>query len=518
MFDENIYLCILKITSMNTSYAKWTLFIAAIVVFVLTIWYSDILIEKIAQDERNKVSIWANAIQRKATLVKYTNDFFEKVRAEEQYKAEMMAKAFQRINTATGHEDISFYTELISNNQSIPYILADKDGNITATKNLDEAYLKTINTPEKFFNALNKENYNVIPINYYKNFYVYLYYKESHIYTQLRDVLNDLLESFISEIVENSSSVPVIVTDSTQKNILAYGNINPYYIKDSNFMQASIASMQSENPPIKISIGLNNEGYVFYQESYILKNLRIFPIIQIILVLIFTTIAYLLFNFAWRSEKNQIWVGMSKETAHQLGTPLSSLMAWTEILRSENINPNIVVEIEKDIARLETITQRFSKIGSTPNLRAENIQEVILNFITYFKTRTSSKIAFHIDFPEKPIIIEINKYLFEWVIENLCKNAVDAMNGKGTITISILETKKHIEIDVKDTGKGIDSKAQKKIFKPGYTTKNRGWGLGLTLAQRIIKNYHNGSLEIKSSIPFKETVLRIKLKKLKKKK
>jgi len=206
---------------------------------------------------------------------------------------------------------------------------------------------------------------------------------------------------------------------------------------------------------------------------------------------------------------------MSKETAHQLGTPLSSLMAWTEILRNENINPDIVVEMEKDIARLETITQRFSKIGSTPDLSPENIQDIINNFIHYFKNRTSSKVVFQIDLPKKPIIVEINKYLFEWVIENLCKNSVDAMNGQGTITISINESKKYIEIFIKDTGKGIDSKIEKKIFKPGFTTKSRGWGLGLTLAQRIIKNYHKGNLDIKSSIPFKETILRIKLKKIK---
>ncbi|OQA91894.1 MAG: Sporulation kinase D [Bacteroidetes bacterium ADurb.Bin234] len=500
---------------MNTSYAKWTLFIAAIIVFALTIWYSNILIENIARDERNKIKIWADAIQRKASLVKYTNEFFEKVRVEEQNKAEMMAKAFQKINTASSNEDISFYTELISNNQSIPYILTDIDGNISATKNLDNEYLKKINTPEKLFQVLKNENYNVIPINYYKDLYIYLYYKESHIYKQLRAVLSDLLESFISEIVENSSSVPVIITDSTQKNILAYGNINPYFVKDSSFMQTTIANMQSENPPIYITLGINNYGYVFYQESILLKNLRIFPIIQIILVFIFAIIAYLLFNFAWRSEQNQIWVGMSKETAHQLGTPLSSLMAWTEILRNENINPDIVVEMEKDIARLETITQRFSKIGSTPDLSPENIQDIINNFIHYFKNRTSSKVVFQIDLPKKPIIVEINKYLFEWVIENLCKNSVDAMNGQGTITISINESKKYIEIFIKDTGKGIDSKIEKKIFKPGFTTKSRGWGLGLTLAQRIIKNYHKGNLDIKSSIPFKETILRIKLKKIK---
>lgn len=500
---------------MNTSYIKWKwiLFIGALIFFSLTIWYSNILVDDIAQGERNKIEIWANAIQRKACLVKYTNEFFQKVSIEEQRKANMMAKAFQRINNASPNEDISFYTELISENQTIPYILADKDGHISATKNLEESYLKKINTPEKLLNVLNEENYNVIPINYYKNFYVFLYYKESHIYTQLRDVLNDLLQSFLSEIVENSSNVPVIVTDSSRKNIIAFGNIDTTLIATPQKLAETIHEMESENTPIQISLGTDNEGFVFYQESYLLKRLRLFPIIQIILVLIFFVIAYILFSFAWRSEQNQIWVGMSKETAHQLGTPLSSLMAWVEILRSENTNPDTVNEIEKDIARLEIIAQRFSKIGSKPNLSKENLQEIVNQFIEYFKNRTSSKINFKLHLLDKPVYININRYLFEWVIENLCKNAVDAMNGKGTITINMIEEKKYIYIDVIDTGKGIDSKNQKKIFQPGFTTKNRGWGLGLTLARRIIKNYHKGSIVVKSSIPNKETILRIKLRK-----
>lgn len=503
---------------MNISYVKWKwlLFIIALFVFAITIWYSNILIDDIARDERNKIKIWADAIQRKASLVKYTNEFFEKVRIEEQNKANMMAKAFQRISNASPEEDISFYTELISENQTIPYILTDNMGNISATKNLDDNYLKTINTPEKLNLVLKNENYSLIPINYYQNFYVYLYYKESHIYTQLRAVIDDLLESFLSEIVENASSVPVIVTDSTQKNIITFGNIDSTLIKDENYVLQTIKDMQSENPPIQISLGVETDGYVFYQESFLLKKLRFFPVIQILLVLIFFVIAYLLFSFAWRSEQNQVWVGMSKETAHQLGTPLSSLMAWVEILKSEGIDPDTVSELEKDIARLETITQRFSKIGSKPNLTPENIQDVISNFILYFKDRTSSKIKFNINLPKKPIIIDINKYLFEWVIENLCKNAVDAMNGNGTISINVSEEKNYIYMYIHDTGKGIDSKNIKKIFKPGFTTKNRGWGLGLTLAQRIIKNYHQGSIDVKSSIPNKETIFRIKLKKNKK--
>jgi signal transduction histidine kinase len=275
----------------------------------------------------------------------------------------------------------------------------------------------------------------------------------------------------------------------------------------------TIALMEYENSPLKISLGENNDGYVFYQGSYLLKRLRIFPVIQFVLVLIFFTVAYFLFNYAWKSEQNQVWVGMSKETAHQLGTPLSSLLAWLELLRAENVDHNILSEMEKDISRLETTAQRFSKIGSMPSLKVENIQEVIRNFIEYFKDRTSEKIKFKLKLPENDIFININKYLFEWVIENLCKNAVDAMDGQGTITITLIEEKRHVYIEVQDTGKGINSKYQKKIFKPGFTTKNRGWGLGLTLSLRIIKNYHKGKINVKKSTSNKGTTFRIKLKK-----
>jgi signal transduction histidine kinase len=313
--------------------------------------------------------------------------------------------------------------------------------------------------------------------------------------------------------VDNSPSLSVVVTDSTQKNILKYGNIDTTRIHNSQYIQSLLKSMTSpNNPPIKISIG-NSSAYVFYAESAVLKIMRIFPVILILLFGLFLTVAYLLFRFARRSEQNRIWVGMSKETAHQLGTPISSLMAWMEILQNENISPDILNEINKDLIRLENITQRFSKIGSIPKLKMENINEIITNFIDYFKNRTSSKIKFNVYVPENKIDAMLNKHLFEWVLENLCKNAVDAMNGAGTIAIQVSEDKKYIYIDISDTGKGIESKNQKSIFEAGYTTKSRGWGLGLTLARRIINDYHRGKIILKSSTTIKGSTFRVKLKK-----
>ena len=495
---------------------KWnlTMAIAAMVIFSLLIWYSNHLIDRIANEEQGKIRIWAEAIQRKADLVTYSNDFFSFVAKEEELHANQIARAILKMADSKPGEDLVFYLDFLAENTTIPLIITDAKGNVTGTRNVDDAYQKTIDAPDKLQRVMMEENYIMLPpIHYFEDEYLYVYYKESHIYTGLRDYFNDLINNFFSEIVDNAPSLSVIVTDSTQENILKYGNIDTTRIHDSQYVQNLINSMKSpKNPPIKIAIG-NSSAYVFYAESGILKTMRMFPFILILLFVLFLTVAYLLFYFARRSEQNRIWVGMSKETAHQLGTPISALMAWTELLQNENVNPDILKEIDKDLVRLENITQRFSQIGSIPKLKSENINEIISNFIDYFKNRTSSKIKFNLYIPENKIDIMVNKHLFEWVLENLCKNAVDAMNGEGTISLYVNEYKKHIHIDIYDTGKGIGSKHQKNIFDAGYTTKNRGWGLGLTLARRIINEYHHGKIMLKKSVVGKGSAFRIKLMK-----
>ena len=495
---------------------RWSLIlaIAAMVTFPLLAWYSNSLMDKIAQEEQEKIRIWASAIQRKADMVTYSNELFSFIAKEEELHANQVGKAIIKMTTAKPSEDLGFYLDFIANNQTIPLIITDDKGNVTDTKNLDDKYLKRIATPDKLQQVMTEENYIMLPpIHYIGKEYIYVYYKESNIYTKLREYFDDLINNFFSEIVDNSPSLPVVVTDSTQKHILKYGNIDTTRINDSLYVQNLIKSMPSkENPPIKITIG-NSSAYVFYTESNILKTMRRFPIILILLFCLFLTVGYLLFRFARRSEQNQIWIGMSKETAHQLGTPISSLMAWTEILRNENVNPDILEEIDKDLVRLENITQRFSKIGSIPKLQIDNINEIVARFIDYFKNRTSSKVQFKVYIPENKIDIMLNRHLFEWVLENLCKNAVDAINGKGSISIHVNEDKNHVYIDISDTGKGIESKYQKSIFEAGYTTKSRGWGLGLTLSRRIINDYHNGKIMLKSSVMGKGSTFRIKLKK-----
>jgi signal transduction histidine kinase len=470
------------------------------------------MMDKMAKDERNKIVIWAEAIQRKAEVVAFTNKFFREVAEEEEMHANHIAKAIMRMSSSK-EEDISFYLDFITDNKTIPLILVDENNRITTTRNLDSSYLKLIDTPEKLQKTIVAEKYNKISINYHANKYNYLYYKESIIYTQLRDIFRDIIHNFFSEITNNTPSLPVIITDSSQQVVLLYSNIDSSRAQEPAYMKNLIKTMRLKNDPIQITFDGNTFAYVLYEESVILRTLRVFPIIQMFLTAIFIFVAYLLFSFARRLEQDQIWVGMSKETAHQLGTPLSSLMAWAEILENENVNPDIVKEINKDISRLENIAQRFSKIGSIPKLAIGNINSITCEFINYFQNRISSGIKFQIKIPEYPINACVNKHLFEWVLENLCKNAVDAMDGVGTITVEIQDDKQFVYIDISDTGKGIDPTRQKTIFEPGYTTKNRGWGLGLTLARRIINDYHNGKIEIKYSAINKGSTFRIKLKK-----
>lgn len=494
---------------------KLLLFGSAAVVFLVIIYYSNLLISNIANEERRRVELWADAISYKAELVNYTEKFFQTIKIEEGKRVAIFAQALQKANEASLDEDMTFYQNIISSNTTIPSIIVNKNGEIDCAVNVTPEVAKMKNISELGEQIF---DYDSIKIQYYQNQYNFVFYKESQIYTNLRIVLNNLVQSFFQEVVINSASVPVIVTDSSENVVIAYGNIDSAKLQNSSELHKIIAQMKQENKPIKITLPEDKTCFVFYEESSVLKQLRLFPFLQFFIVLLFGIIAYLLFSVARRSEQNQVWVGMSKETAHQLGTPISSLMAWNELLKDQCIDKSIISEIDKDVHRLETIAQRFSKIGSIPELKEENLVVILEDFLTYLQTRISGKVSIILNKPKNGnIILPINRYLFEWVIENLCKNAVDAMDGCGKITIDFIEEEKVVHIDITDTGKGIPQKKQKNIFKPGYTSKKRGWGLGLTLSKRIIKEYHKGKLIVKSSFLDKGTVMRITLAKSKKK-
>jgi hypothetical protein len=488
---------------------KWLLFASAAVIFTIIIIYSNRLIKKIAQEERQRIEIWAGAITYKTQIINETERFFDSIRIEEGNQAAIFAKAVKKVAEASLSEDITFYQDIISANKTVPTIIARPNGNIDAAINVPDDILAMRNISEMGDNIL---EYDSIKLSYYHRDYVMIYYKNSRIYGDFREMIDNLLESFFQETVINSASVPVIITDSTQINVIAAGNIDSTVINAPFKVNARLEKMREENEPIVLDWLDHGKCYVFYEESSVLKQLRLFPYIQWGIVFIFILIAYLLFSVSRRSEENRVWVGMSKETAHQLGTPISSLMAWTELLKEMPVDPSIPTEIGKDVHRLETIAQRFSKIGSVPVLEDTDIVPIIDDFTNYLQTRISSMVKIHFEKPDHPIVLPLNQQLFEWVIENLCKNSADAMNGKGDITISITEDKNKVYIDVTDTGKGIPQKMQRRIFSPGYTSKSRGWGLGLTLAKRIIQNYHKGKLFVKSSVIDQGTTMRIQLK------
>jgi len=372
---------------------KFILLIFAILIGIISLWYTNALVKELSREEKKKVALWAEGTKK-------------------------------LINIQDPNQDISFFVKVITNNKTIPLILVDENDSIISTRNLDST---KINMPR----YLNRE----------------------------------------------------------------------------------LEKMKEENEPFEIILANGHKNLIYYKHSILLTKLYYYPFIQLGVIFLFILVSYLAFSASRKAEQNQVWVGMSKETAHQLGTPISSLMAWLELLKEQEINTEILVEIKKDIVRLSTITERFSKIGSAPNLRINNINDILSQSIEYFKKRSSNLVVFSSNINEKEFLIPFNPSLFQWVVENLFKNAIDAMSGNGKIEILLSETNKFVFIDISDTGKGIPKSKHKAIFQPGYTTKDRGWGLGLSLSKRIIEEYHNGKLFVKYSEQGKGTIFRIQLKK-----
>jgi len=319
--------------------------------------------------------------------------------------------------------------------------------------------------------------------------------------------------TFLNDILIRNTTIPIITTD-TLDQIIDFRNITFAEKNKDKVLLRKLHKMKEDNEPIIITISETQKQYLYYGDSILLENLKYYPIVQFGVIFLFILVAYLAFNSSRNSEQNQVWVGMSKETAHQLGTPISSLMAWVELLKMQNIDEKLIQEFEKDTERLQKITERFSKIGSVPELIRTDVGETIRSTVEYLKTRSSGKVKFILDFDQdKRYEAPLNSSLFSWVIENLCKNAIDAMNNSGTIQVSIMEKADQLFIEVSDTGKGISKAYFKTVFQPGFTTKKRGWGLGLSLAKRIVENYHKGKIFLKQSEINKGTTFKIVLNK-----
>ena len=318
---------------------------------------------------------------------------------------------------------------------------------------------------------------------------------------------------FLSTIIENNNTVPVILTDESD-SIISARNFDSRKIIDYKYIRKELEKIKEENKPIVNKLENGHFNLIYYKDSIILTMLIFYPYVQLGFIVLFIIVSYLAFSSSRKAEQNQVWVGMSKETAHQLGTPTSSLAGWIEVLQNKYPEISITGELARDVERLEKVTERFSRIGSKPSLTKENIVTIITRTVDYLKSRASSKVKFIYDYSNKnEVLVPVNSALFEWVIENVSKNSIDAMEGSGEITITIAETEKHALIDISDTGKGIPKSAFNKIFNPGFTTKQRGWGLGLSLAKRIIEEYHNGKIFVRHSEVGKGSCIRIVMNK-----
>ena len=391
-----------------------------------------------SKKQRWKLTLSFLAILICVASVFITNKLVKELKSEETKKIEIWAQATKQLVNSYSQGDFSLAIKVVSENRNIPVILIDECDSILETRNINFFS----NSDSIILNKYDEIRYNINPLE-----------KDS------------------------------LTTIKAEKLLKQYKS----YLRETlNEMKAS------GDEPIEINF-IGDKQWIYYADSELLNNLRYYPIYQLLFIFIFVFIGYMVFSSARKSEQNQVWAGMAKETAHQIATPLSSLMAWSELIKNEK-NEDMIFEMKKDLHRLETIADRFSKIGSKPKLEKHEIISIVEKSVRYLKSRLSQNTEFIIENNEQELYVNINKTLLEWVIENICKNAVDAMQGKGKIKIAINQNDSTIQIIIKDTGKGIDKLLISDIFKPGVTSKARGWGLGLSLSKRIIEDYHKGKL------------------------
>ena len=508
---KNLYFCGMK-TNIYIQKRWWNLALTvlAVIIICISIQYTSRLVNRFAAQETKQIEMWAEAVQSHAELMNYTKVFFNEVSEQEQKRVQLLAKAYESFLEAGPEENTSIYLDIIQSNISIPVVITDNSAKIDLSINLPEHLKDKTKFDEEMMSEFSV--YQPIKIDLFGKT-KWLFYNESLIYTELKGVLDDLFTLFINDVTDNAVGAPVIIMDSIDNTVLAYGNLDSIKMKDPKYVENQIHTMQEENYPIKVNYLDDNKVYIYYRRSDLLMQMRYFPLVQMLIFGLFVLLAYLLFSYVRRSEQNQVWAGMAKETAHQIGTPLSSLMGWIELLKMEEKPFVGTAEMEYDIDRLNTITERFSKIGSIPTLEPTDVVASVDKTMKYLQRRFSSKFEFDVQLPVREIVIPLNAALFSWVLENLTKNAIDAMTDKGKITVELTEDDSNVFLDISDTGKGLPRSMYKQIFKPGYTSKKRGWGLGLSLAKRIIENYHKGKIFVKNSVMGQGTTFRIILKK-----
>lgn len=489
---------------------KLILMALTIALALVALWQVRRVAQQVRESEEAKVRLWASAISQRNQMATATQDFFHEATLDEHRKMQLYANILQSFNDPDLGSDMQFslaYVNYIVDSSHTPIIITTaRDSIITVPQEL---------AGQKLEGPL-MEEYSINPPFTYSlwGMKMTLYYKESEYYARLREVLVSFTLSFLNDITQNSVLVPVVIVDSSHTQILAHGNLDSTTFNTPQKLAELLDDMGSENTPITLSLFGGQHFYVYYSSTPLLRMLRWLPLFYFFIGFVLLVVTYYIFRTTRSMEQNRIWVGLAKETAHQLGTPLSSLMAWTEYLKGKEFSEEYAAEVEKDLHRLETITHRFSKIGSVPELKDEDLREATMAAVEYLQSRSPRKVKFSVSFPDgEQFMAPLNSYLFQWVIENLCRNAIDAMEGDGTITIVASQDARKIYLDISDTGRGMSPSIQKHIFDSGFTTKTRGWGLGLPLAKRIVNQYHRGRLYLKYSVPGQGSCFRIVLKK-----
>ena len=486
---------------------KLPLLALTIALALVALWEVRRTAEQVRAGEEAKVRLWAAAVAQRNQLAEATQSFFQEATVDEHRKMQLYTDILQSFGDPDLNTDLGFslrYINYIVDSSRTPIIITTaRDSIITVPQELAGHRLEGELLEEYSLNPPFDYDLWGMPMT--------LYYKESAHYTRLRQVLEGYTQSFLNDITQNSIMVPVVIVDSSRTHVIAAGGV------DHVSLPLSAPFTTSGNDPIAITLPSGGVSYVYYAETPLLRQLRWVPLLYLFIALILLFITYHLFRTARTAEQNRIWVGLAKETAHQLGTPLSSLKGWVEYMDlhpAAQLPDTISGEMQKDLARLETIAQRFSKIGSTPELREGDLREATLAAVAYLQGRSPRRVRFVVNFPDgETFLAPINAPLFQWVVENLCKNAIDAMEGDGTVTLTASQDVRRIYLDVSDTGRGMTPAVQRHIFDSGFTTKTRGWGLGLPLARRIVNQYHRGRLYLKYSVPGQGSCFRIVLKK-----
>lgn len=508
---------------------KWkiALLIFALLLVGASLFVSNRIVTKVGERERERARQWADAIKKKIELVKLTNNTFSKLRDNERKKMQLWVEATIEVSSGAPLDAPidNLAVKIVSENNEIPVILLDNYGGVSG-RNLgfDTSDLRPLypnadkrelighykDSMMRLSEVWKQHNDPIGPIEVYEGIENTFVYNDTREIIQLEKERDSLIEAFNEDLINNKALVPVLLVNAETNEIVGT-NISDYEFRTENVAQ-KIEELKSQNEPIEIDFNNEQKNILYFDDSPELKQLQYFPYIQFMVIGLFAFIGYLIFSTFRKAEQNQVWAGMAKETAHQLGTPLSSLMAWIQLLEAQGVDKMATDEMQKDIARLEKVTDRFSKIGSGALLEDTDIGETVRNITTYLRPRISDKVEMTVDIDEN-ITARHNASLIEWVIENISKNAVDAMEGEGKLNISVSQSGNMVNIDIKDTGKGIPSKKLKTIFQPGYSTKKRGWGLGLSLVKRIIKEYHKGKVYVLESQVGIGTTFRISIPK-----